>query len=70
MAVTNTLSIIGLGKKTGDFIIDQPPDLTPTILDVRCPECGEFLRQGQLDTEPGVPFIFCTRNCDLRGYAF
>ena len=56
--------------ETGEFIIDQPPVLVPIVLDVRCPDCGEFLRQGQLDTEPPVPFTFCKNNCDLRGYAF
>lgn len=70
MAVTDTLFVTELDEETGEFSIDQPPALALTILDVCCPECGEFLRQGQLDTEPPVPFIFCGNNCDLRGYAF
>ncbi len=70
MAVTDTLFVTELDEATGEFFFDQPPALALTVLDVCCPECGEFLRQGQLDTEPPVPFIFCGNNCDLRGYAF
>ncbi len=70
MAVTDTLFVTELDEKTGEFFFDQPPALFPIVLDVRCPECGEYLRQGQLDTEPPVPFTFCAGNCDLRPYAF
>jgi hypothetical protein len=70
MAVTDTWFVTGSDEETDEFIIDQPPALVPIVLDVRCPDCGEFLRQGQLDTEPPVPFTFCKNDCDLRGYAF
>ena len=70
MAVTDTLFDTGMDEETGEFFIEQPPASVPIVLDVRCPDCGELLRQGQLDTEPAIPFIFCISNCDLRGYAF
>ena len=70
MAVTDTMFVNELDEEAGEFIIDQPPALIPIVLDALCPECGEFLRQGQLDSEPPVPFIFCKNDCDLRGYAF
>ncbi len=70
MAVTDTLFVTELDEESGEFFFDPPPALFPMALDARCPECGECLRQGHLDTEPPVPFTFCVSNCDLRGYAF
>ena len=69
MAVTDTL-FVELGGD-GNFVL---PEVQPVALEVRCPECGETLRLGTLDlaTTGGysIPFVICTNNCDLRGYAF